>query len=113
MFDLTCCSPGTLFTASSMGRVIMTIIWSMGITPLSTAIRMRGKLVVGKTATGMVNARYTPKHRQRDYQKYERLGVARKPVRLFQRVPLATPFGRLLAGLVASAVVILLLSGRP
>src|SRR4029077_1737004 len=56
VFDLTCCSPGTLVTGASMGRVIMTIIWSMGITPLSTAIRMRGKLVVGKTATGMVNA---------------------------------------------------------
>src|SRR6185312_14023128 len=60
VFDLTSCSPGTLFTASSMGRVTVTIIWSMGMTPLSAAIRMRGKFVVGKTAIGMVNARYTP-----------------------------------------------------
>src|SRR4029077_4287714 len=29
-------------------------------TPLSTAIRMRGKLVAGKTETGIVKARYTP-----------------------------------------------------
>ena len=40
-----------------MGRVMVTIIWSIGMTPLSTAIRMRGKLVAGKTDTGMVNAR--------------------------------------------------------
>ena len=40
-----------------MGRVTVTIIWSMGITPLSTAIRTRGKLVVGNTETGIVNAR--------------------------------------------------------
>jgi hypothetical protein len=32
----------------------------MGITPLSTAIRMRGKFVDGKTDTGMVKARYPP-----------------------------------------------------
>jgi hypothetical protein len=55
--ERTDCSPGTLFTASSMGRVMVTIIWSMGITPLSTAWRMRGKLVSGKTETGMANAR--------------------------------------------------------
>src|SRR5438876_10487907 len=53
-------SPGTLFTASSMGRDTVTIIWSMGMTPLSTAIRTRGKSVVGKTDTGMVKARYAP-----------------------------------------------------
>src|SRR5260221_12634301 len=29
-------------------------------TPLSTAIRIRGKLVAGKTATGTVKARYPP-----------------------------------------------------
>src|SRR5437588_7350274 len=33
----------------------------MGITPLSTAIKMRGKLVSGKTEIGIVNARYTPR----------------------------------------------------
>ena len=57
VIERTSCNPGTLFTASSSGRVIVTIIWSIGITPLSTAIRMRGKLVAGKTETGMVKAR--------------------------------------------------------
>src|ERR1700730_7323424 len=33
----------------------------IGITPLSTAIRIRGKLVVGNTDTGIVKARYPPK----------------------------------------------------
>src|SRR3954453_8099532 len=55
--ERTLSSPGTLLTASSIGRVTVTIIWSIGMTPLSAAIRMRGKFVVGKTATGMVNAR--------------------------------------------------------
>jgi hypothetical protein len=52
--------PGTLFTVSSMGRVMVTIIWSIGMTPLSTAIRIRGKFVEGKTETGIVKARYPP-----------------------------------------------------
>ena len=47
-------------TASSSGRVIVTIIWSIGITPLSTPISTRGKFVDGNTETGMVNARYAP-----------------------------------------------------
>src|SRR6516164_6418547 len=55
--ERTSSSPGTLLTASSIGRVIVTIISSIGITPLSTAIRMRGKLVEGNTDTGIVNAR--------------------------------------------------------
>ena len=38
----------------------MTIIWSIGITPLSTPITTRGKLVCGNTEIGMVNARYAP-----------------------------------------------------
>src|SRR5215831_7599685 len=46
--------PGTVLTASSMGRVTVTSIWSIGNTPLSTPITMRGKLVSGKTATGIV-----------------------------------------------------------
>src|ERR1700751_1080350 len=58
--ERTSSSPGTLLTASSIGRVIVTIIWSMGITPLSTAIRMRGKFVEGNTDTGIVKARYPP-----------------------------------------------------
>src|SRR5258706_10570099 len=53
-------SPGTLLTASSIGRVTVTIIWSMGITPLSTAISTRGKFVEGNTDTGIVKARYPP-----------------------------------------------------
>src|SRR5712692_4995450 len=53
VMERTSCSPGTLFTASSMGRVMVTIIWSVGMTPLSTAIRIRGKFVAGKTATGL------------------------------------------------------------
>src|ERR1700682_3385121 len=60
VMDLTFSSPGTLFTASSRGRVMVTIIRSIGITPLSTAIKIRGKLVAGKTATGTVKARYPP-----------------------------------------------------
>ena len=60
VLDRTSSSPGTLLTASSSGRVIVTIIWSIGITPLSTARRIRGKFVVGKTATGILNARYPP-----------------------------------------------------
>src|ERR1700739_2930737 len=43
-----------------MGRVTVTIIWSMGLTPLSTAISTRGKFVFGNTDTGMVKARYPP-----------------------------------------------------
>src|SRR6478672_13471382 len=58
--ERTSSRPGTLLTASSTGRVIVTIIWSMGITPLSTASTMRGKFVVGKTATGILKARYPP-----------------------------------------------------
>ena len=57
VMERTSSRPGTLLTASSMGRVTVTIIWSMGITPLSTPIRMRGKSVAGNTDTGMVKAR--------------------------------------------------------
>ena len=60
VMERTCCKPGTLLTDSSIGRVMVTIIWSMGITPLSTPITTRGKLVCGKTEMGMVNARYAP-----------------------------------------------------
>src|SRR5580704_14331941 len=52
--------PGTLFTASSIGCVTVTCIWSIGATPLSTPTAIRGKSVDGNTATGMVKARYTP-----------------------------------------------------
>jgi hypothetical protein len=40
---------------------MVTIIWSIGMTPLSTARTIRGKFVVGNTPTGIVNARYAPK----------------------------------------------------
>src|SRR5690349_22506048 len=43
-----------------MGRVMVTVIWSMGMTPLSTEIKIRGKLVSGNTETGMVKTRYPP-----------------------------------------------------
>ncbi len=55
--DRTLCKPGTLLTASSSGRVMVTSIWSIGITPLSTPMAMRGKSVLGKTEIGTVNAR--------------------------------------------------------
>src|SRR6478672_1524054 len=60
VIDRTDSRPCTLFTACATGRVTVTIIWSMGITPLSTAITTRGKSVDGKTDTGMVKARYAP-----------------------------------------------------
>src|SRR5215472_12680229 len=49
-----------MLAASSSGRVMVTSIWSMGITPLSMPMTMRGKSVDGKTATGMVVATYAP-----------------------------------------------------
>src|SRR5208283_181496 len=57
VMERTVNKPGTLFTASSMGRVMLTIIWLIGITPLSTPMMTRGKSVVGKTEVGIVNAR--------------------------------------------------------
>src|SRR5207248_9203023 len=60
VMERTDSSPGTLFKASSMGRVMVTCIWSIGATPLSTPTTMRGKSVDGKTATGMDVARYAP-----------------------------------------------------
>ena len=49
-------NPCTLLTACSMGRVTVTIIWSIGITPLSMPMTMRGKLVSGNTETGIDRA---------------------------------------------------------
>ena len=60
VIDRTVCKPGTLFTASSIGLVIVTSIWSIGATPLSTPITTRGKSVLGKTDTGIEKARYAP-----------------------------------------------------
>ena len=56
VMDRTVTNPGTLFTASSMGLVMVTCICSTGITPLSTAMTTRGKLVSGKTEIGTCNA---------------------------------------------------------
>ena len=56
VIERTSSRPGTLLTASSSGRVMVTSIWSMGITPLSTPTMMRGKLVAGKTAIGSESA---------------------------------------------------------
>ena len=57
VIDCTRSRPWTLLTASSIGRVIVTIIWSIGATPLSTPTSTRGKSTSGKTATGIVMAR--------------------------------------------------------
>ena len=54
--ERTSSRPGTLLTAFSMGRVMVTSIWSIGITPLSTPMMIRGKFVTGKTAMGSEKA---------------------------------------------------------
>jgi hypothetical protein len=56
--------PGMSFIASSMGRVMVAIISSAGMTPLSTRMTTRGKLVCGNTDDGILNAAYIPaRHR--------------------------------------------------
>ena len=55
--ERTVTRPGTELTASSMGWVMVTSICSTGITPLSTPMTTRGKLVSGKTEMGTWNAR--------------------------------------------------------
>ena len=50
--ERTVTRPGTELTASSMGRVMVTSICSTGMTPLSTPMTTRGKLVSGKTEMG-------------------------------------------------------------
>src|SRR6266850_3104237 len=52
--------PGISFIASSMGLVMVAIISSAGMTPLSMRMTTRGKLVCGKTEEGMVKAEKTP-----------------------------------------------------
>ena len=56
VIERTSCKPGTLLTASSRGRVIVTSIWLIGMTPLSTPMMILGKLVCGKTAMGIDRA---------------------------------------------------------
>ena len=58
--ERTVSRPGTELTASSIGLVMVTCIWSTGITPLSTPMTTRGKLVSGKTEMGILPARYRP-----------------------------------------------------
>jgi len=60
VMERTSSNPGTPLTACSMGRVMVTSICSIGMTPFSTPTMIRGKLVVGKTATGIPIAAYTP-----------------------------------------------------
>ena len=57
VIDCTFSRPCTEFSASSIGRVTVTSIWSIGATPLSTPTSTRGKSTSGKTATGIVSAR--------------------------------------------------------
>src|SRR6267142_4711814 len=54
------CAPGIPFMASSMGLVMVAIISSAGMTPLSMRMTTRGKLVCGKTEDGMVMAEKMP-----------------------------------------------------
>ena len=49
-------APGMSFIASSIGRVMVAIISSAGMTPLSMRMTQRGKLVCGKTDDGIRSA---------------------------------------------------------
>src|SRR5579859_4565995 len=53
-------TPGTSFIASSMGRVMVAIISSAGMMPLSTRMTTRGKSVWGNTDDGVCSAENTP-----------------------------------------------------
>src|SRR5258706_15045809 len=52
--------PGMSFIASSMGLVMVAIISSAGMTPLSIRMTTRGELVCGKNDEGMVTAEKMP-----------------------------------------------------
>ncbi len=54
--DFTVVTPRMSCIASSIGRVIVAIISSPGITPLSTRITTRGKSVCGNTEEASVRA---------------------------------------------------------
>src|SRR5215469_14560269 len=58
--DLTFTTPGMLFMASSMGRVIVAIISLAGMMPLLTRTTTRGKFVSGKTDDGVLRAHKIP-----------------------------------------------------
>ncbi len=53
VLDCMLTTPGASFIASSIGLVIVAIISSAGISPLSTMIVTRGKFVCGKTLDGI------------------------------------------------------------
>src|SRR5216683_1649495 len=103
-------------------------------TPLSTAIRIRGKLVAGKTATGTVKARYPPikarvtvrkttdrEWRANQYEEFPRLEVTY----CFSSLPeslevgsspaegLSLPFSVSVSFSFAASTETLVLSGRP
>ena len=59
---------------------MVTSIWSMGITPLSTPMMMRGKLVGGKHGDRKAEGLVDSHDRQRENQKDDRFRVARKPI---------------------------------
>ena len=62
--ERTNAAPGTSFIASSIGRVMVAIISSAGMTPLSIRMTQRGKFVCGKTDEGIRSAANTPpRHR--------------------------------------------------
>src|SRR4051812_49779744 len=76
-------APGIPFIASSMGLVMVAIISSAGITPLSMRMTTRGKLVCGKTEEGMVMAEKIPARQSANTMKVMLLEwrVARLPMK--------------------------------
>src|SRR6266566_8385376 len=75
--------PGMSFIASSMGLVMVAIISSAGMTPLSMRMTTRGKLVCGKTEDGMVTAEKMPARQRARITKMMLLAwrVARLPTK--------------------------------
>src|ERR1051325_3930307 len=75
--------PGISFIASSIGLVMVAIISSAGMTPLSMRMTTRGKLVCGKTLEGMVMAEKTPARQRASTTKIMLLAwrVARLPMK--------------------------------
>ena len=71
--------PGIFFIASSTGRVMVAIISSAGITPLSIRMTTRGKLVCGNTDDGIVTARIDPGQAECHNHEQNRLGIANDP----------------------------------
>ncbi len=78
--DQTRSRPGTLFRISSMGRVTVTSIWSMGATPLSTPTTIRGKFGFREHRNGDGERQEDPDRDQREDHEDDRLRVPRGPV---------------------------------